>query len=163
MPNQTPIDKLITERRLASPQFAKALDEMFVARPPAAEPVTWASIASAMEALADLPPARELHCGAAVWDSLRELKPTDTGPLGLGAALGGQPLYGVPVRVDHTMAPGRWELREGEDVVQAGDITPIFVDGPVFYLRPGRWIGLRLRRRDLLEIDSETNRPGGES
>lgn len=164
MPDQTAADRLISERYAASGPFAKVLDQIFV-NPPRAEPVTWASIASAMEALNALPPpppARELHCGPAVWDTLRELKPTDTGPIGLGAALGGQSLYGVPVRVDHTMAAGRWEMREGEEVVGSGDITPDF-DGPVFYLSPGRWIGLKLRTSDLLELDSNTTRPGGEA
>lgn len=140
MPDQTPIDRLISER------FAKVLDEMFVA-PARAEPVTWASITSAMDALADVPPARKLHCGAAVWDTLRELKPTDPGPFG------GSPLYGVPVRVDHTMEPGRWEMRKGDKVVGSGDITPEF-DGPVFYLSPGWWIGLNAVVNDLLELDS---------
>lgn len=152
MPDQTPIDRLISERYLISDRFAKVLDEMFVA-PARAEPVTWASITSAMDALADLPPAREFHCGAAVWDTLHELKPTDPGPLGLGAILGSSPLYGVPVRVDHTMEPGRWEMREGDKVVGSGDITPEF-DGPVFYLSPGRWIGLNAAVNDLLELDS---------
>jgi hypothetical protein len=70
------------------------------------------------------PPARALHCGAAVWDSLRTLTPDDTGPIGLGAALGGQPLYGVPVHIEHGMHAGKWELREGERVVASGDIAP---------------------------------------
>lgn len=70
------------------------------------------------------PPARALHCGIAVWDTLRDMTPADTGPIGLGAALGGQPLYGVPVHVDHLMSAGKWELREGDEVIASGDITP---------------------------------------
>lgn len=82
-----------------------------------------ASMRAFMRSL-DPPPARSLHCGIAVWDMLRELKPHDTGPIGLGAALGGQPLYGIPVHVDPAMTAGRWEIREGEHVVASGDIAP---------------------------------------
>lgn len=55
---------------------------------------------------------------------LHDLKPADTSPIGLGAALGGAPLYGVPVHVDLAMATGRWEMREGDRVVSSGDVTP---------------------------------------
>lgn len=154
MPDQTELDRLVAE------QFADVLDKMIV-RPPSAEPITWAGIQAAMDKVmaVDVPPSRELHCGYAVWDTLRELKPDDTGPLGLGAALGGQPLYGVPVHVDHGMKQGRWELREGEDVVQSGDITPDF-DGHVIYLGGGRWGGLRMR--GLPDVDDNA-RPEGAS
>lgn len=70
------------------------------------------------------PPKRELHCGIAAWDTLRDMTPKGTGPLGLGAALGGAPLYGIPIHVDHAMSAGRWELREDDRVVQSGDIAP---------------------------------------
>jgi hypothetical protein len=85
-------------------------------------------ILAAMKAFMDRfppQPRRELYCGEAVWDVLRELKPADTGPLGLGAALGGVPLYGIPVHVDQTMRAGWWELREDGEVTKSGDITPV--------------------------------------
>jgi hypothetical protein len=69
-------------------------------------------------------PPRALRCGVAAWDTLRTLAPADTGPVGLGVALGGQPLYGIPVHVDHAMSAGKWELREGEHVIRSGDIAP---------------------------------------
>ncbi len=72
----------------------------------------------------DPPPARALHCGVAVWDVLRDMAPKDTAPIGLGAALGGLPLYGVPVHIDLTMTAGRREMREGDTVVASGDIAP---------------------------------------
>lgn len=88
----------------------------------------------------DPPPTRTLHCGQAVWDMLRELKPHDTGPIGLGVALGGAPLYGVPVNVDLAMPTGRWEMRDGDRVAASGDITP---EPGAFYLPGIGFVALR--------------------
>jgi hypothetical protein len=139
---------------------ALAIVERDQAGPPLAEPVTWASVQAAMEKLtaAPPPPPRELHCGVAVWDQLLELKPDDTGPLGLGAALGGAPLYGVPVHVDLGMRQGRWELREGDRVVQAGDITPDH-PGLVIYVPGVGWVATNLPDQD--RMTNETSPSGG--
>lgn len=104
------------------------------------DPVTWADIKGIAETLPEPSPARALHCGRAVWDMLRDLKPADTDPLGLGAALGGQPLYGVPVHVDLTMPTGRWEMREGDRVAASGDVTP---EPGAFYVPGLGWVAFR--------------------
>jgi hypothetical protein len=89
-------------------------------------------------------PARSLHCGQAVVDMLRKPGPADTGPIGFGNALGGAPLYGIPVHAEQAMDAGRWELREGDRVVQSGDVTPAH-DGPVFYVPGIGWLGMKAR------------------
>lgn len=99
-------------------------DDIFT-EPRETKPVTWADITNTMEKLRDLPPRRDLHCGQAVWDMLRDLKTDAAAPDGLSAALGGEPLYGVPVHVDPDMPAGRWEMREGDRVVHSGDVTPV--------------------------------------
>lgn len=121
---------------------------------PPAEPLSWSDMAAMVERFLDAaPPQRELHCGIAVWDTLRDLKPEDTGPIGLGAALGGAPLYGVPVQVDRAMSAGRWELREGDQVVRAGDITPEHA-GTAFYVPGLGWVAFSLGDQD--RTDSAT-------
>lgn len=99
--------------------------------------ITWADIKGLIDKLPPAPPPRSLHCGAGAWAMLRDLEPIDTGPLGLGATLGGTPLYGVPVHVDLTMAPGRWEMREGEQVIHSGDVTP---EPGALYLPSVGWV-----------------------
>jgi hypothetical protein len=94
----------------------------------------------------DPPPARELHCGQAVWDTLRELTPQDNAPPDLGAALGSAPLYGIPVHVDPDMPAGRWELREDGRVAHSGDITP---EPGAFYVPGIGWLAISLPSEDL--------------
>lgn len=88
-------------------------------------------------------PARELRCGIAVWDVLRDLKPTDTGPATLGAALLGLPLDGIPVRIHPSLKAGQWELREDGVTVRSGDIAP---EPGALYLPGGGFFAISLNK-----------------
>jgi hypothetical protein len=119
--------------RLITEQMAERMTPL----PRDHKPITWADIQGVMEKLGDTPSPRSLHCGAAVWELLRGLAAGGPAPEGLAGALGGAPLYGIPVHVDPDMAPGRWEFREGDRVVGSGDVAP---HPGALWLGDGHWI-----------------------
>lgn len=73
----------------------------------------------------DIPKPRELHCGRAAWDVLRNVSDKTTDVLGLTAAhLPATGLYGVPVHIDPEMPDAGWKLTEDGETVASGDMAP---------------------------------------
>lgn len=73
----------------------------------------------------DIPPPRELRCGRAAWDVLRNVSDKTTDVLGIRREpLGTLGIYGTPVHIDDTMPDAAWKILEGDRVVSEGNFAP---------------------------------------
>ena len=85
---------------------------------------SWDDITALMRRL-DIPPPRQLRCGRAAWDVLREISDKDTDVLGIVRGhFDGLGLYGTPVVIDDELPDAAWRIVEGDRVVIEGDFAP---------------------------------------
>lgn len=85
-----------------------------------------------------------LHVGPAVYEWLRDLgRRVEANPALIAAAPGDYGgLSDIPVVVEyHDWHPGRWEVRDGDDVTATGQVGDD--DQPVIYIPGYGWIGCR--------------------